>query len=91
MMVPPNMGPEYTDAFARVFPELATEYDIPLMPFLLQDVAAVRENWPVAAYLRETAPIYRVFGIPVTGKTARTVIAPSLAALLTVLRLTGDF
>lgn len=58
---------------------------------MLQDVAAVRENWPVAAYLRETAPIYRVFGIPVTGKTARTVIAPSLAALLTVLRLTGDF
>ncbi len=43
MMVPPNMGPEYTDAFARVFPDLATEYDIPLMPFLLQDVAAVPE------------------------------------------------
>jgi acyl-CoA thioesterase-1 len=43
MMVPPNMGPEYTDAFARVFPDLATEYDIPLMPFLLQDVAAIPE------------------------------------------------
>ena len=31
-----------------------------------RDVAAVRENWPVAAYLRETAPLYRVVGLPVT-------------------------
>jgi len=43
MLVPPNMGPEYTSAFASVFPDLATEYDIPLMPFLLEDVAAVPE------------------------------------------------
>lgn len=43
MLVPPNMGPEYADAFAAVFPDLAAEYDIPLMPFLLQDVAAVPE------------------------------------------------
>jgi acyl-CoA thioesterase-1 len=43
MLVPPNMGPEYTTAFAAVFPDLAREYNIPLMPFLLQDVAAVPE------------------------------------------------
>ena len=43
MLIPPNYGPEYTDAFAKVFPELAQKYDIPLMPFLLQDVAAVPE------------------------------------------------
>lgn len=43
MMIPPNYGPEYTQAFANVFPELAAKYDIPLMPFLLQDVAAVPE------------------------------------------------
>jgi acyl-CoA thioesterase-1 len=43
MLVPPNMGPDYADAFAAVFPDLAAEYDIPLMPFLLQDVAAVPE------------------------------------------------
>lgn len=41
MLVPPNMGPEYTEAFAAVFPDLAAEYDLPFMPFLLQDVAAV--------------------------------------------------
>jgi acyl-CoA thioesterase-1 len=43
MLVPPNMGPDYTEAFAAVFPDLASQYGIPLMPFLLQDVAAVPE------------------------------------------------
>lgn len=43
MLVPPNMGPEYAEAFARVFPDLAADYNLPLMPFLLQDVAAVPE------------------------------------------------
>ncbi|MGV3591465.1 MAG: arylesterase [Gammaproteobacteria bacterium] len=43
MLVPPNMGPEYTSAFAQVFPDLATQYDLPLLPFLLEGVAAVPE------------------------------------------------
>lgn len=43
MQIPPNYGPEYTEAFASVFPELAKQYDIPLLPFLLQDVAAIPE------------------------------------------------
>ena len=43
MQIPPNYGPEYTEAFANVFPELAKQYDIPLLPFLLQDVAAIPE------------------------------------------------
>ena len=43
MITPPNMGPEYTAAFAQVFPDLASEYDLPFMPFLLQDVAAIPE------------------------------------------------
>ena len=43
MQIPPNYGPEYTEAFAKVFPELAKQYDIPLLPFLLQDVAAIPE------------------------------------------------
>lgn len=43
MLVPPNMGPEYTSAFAQVFPDLAEQYDIPLLPFLLDGVAAVPE------------------------------------------------
>jgi acyl-CoA thioesterase-1 len=41
MLTPPNMGPEYSNAFARVFPELAEQYQLPFLPFLLEGVAAV--------------------------------------------------
>ena len=37
--IPPNYGPRYTDEFERVFPELAKQYHLPLVPFLLQQVA----------------------------------------------------
>ncbi|MGH8276254.1 MAG: arylesterase [Steroidobacteraceae bacterium] len=37
--IPPNYGPRYTGEFARVFPELATQYHLPLVPFLLEKVA----------------------------------------------------
>jgi acyl-CoA thioesterase-1 len=43
MLVPPNMGPEYTTAFAQVFPDLAAQYELPFLPFLLEGVAAVPE------------------------------------------------
>ncbi|MBK7826824.1 MAG: arylesterase [Nannocystis sp.] len=39
MQVPPNMGPEYSAAFRDIFPALAAEYDVPLIPFLLAGVA----------------------------------------------------
>ncbi len=39
MMVPPNLGPEYTANFRKMFPELAKKNDAILIPFLLQDVA----------------------------------------------------
>jgi len=41
MLTPPNMGPEYSEAFARTFPQLAEQYQLPLLPFLLEGVAAV--------------------------------------------------
>lgn len=37
--LPPNYGPRYTEGFARMFPELATQYHLPLVPFLLEKVA----------------------------------------------------
>jgi acyl-CoA thioesterase-1 len=37
--IPPNYGPRYTQEFARVFPELANQYHLPLVPFLLEAVA----------------------------------------------------
>lgn len=41
MLAAPNLGREYTSRFRDMYPELATQNDIPLVPFLLQDVAAV--------------------------------------------------
>lgn len=43
MLTPPNMGIDYTSAFAQVFPDLAAEYELDFMPFLLQDVAGIAE------------------------------------------------
>jgi acyl-CoA thioesterase-1 len=37
--IPPNYGQAYRDAFTSVFHSLADEYDIPLVPFLLEDIA----------------------------------------------------
>jgi acyl-CoA thioesterase-1 len=39
MRIPPNYGPRYTDGFARVFPDVASQYHVPLVPFMLQNVA----------------------------------------------------
>lgn len=39
MMVPPNLGPEYTADFKKIFPELAKKNNATLIPFLLKDVA----------------------------------------------------
>jgi acyl-CoA thioesterase-1 len=39
LRIPPNYGPRYTEQFAGVFPQLATQYHVPLVPFLLEKVA----------------------------------------------------
>jgi acyl-CoA thioesterase-1 len=39
MRMPPNYGPEYTQQFALVFSDLAGEKKMPLVPFLLTDIA----------------------------------------------------
>ncbi len=41
--IPPNYGQAYRNAFADVFARLADDYDLPLLPFLLEDVALVDE------------------------------------------------
>lgn len=40
MLIPPNYGPDYSEQFAALYPKLATELDVPLLPFLLEGVAA---------------------------------------------------
>jgi acyl-CoA thioesterase I len=39
MLAPPNLGRDYGDAFAAVFPALAEKHDVPLYPFFLEGVA----------------------------------------------------
>ncbi len=39
MMVPPNMGPDYSTQFQKIYPELAKKNKATLMPFLLEGVA----------------------------------------------------
>ncbi len=39
IQIPPNYGPSYTGSFARIYTELAADFDIPLVGFLLEDVA----------------------------------------------------
>lgn len=40
MRIPPNYGTRYTVAFENVYHQLAMQYKVPLVPFLLQGVAA---------------------------------------------------
>jgi acyl-CoA thioesterase I len=39
MLAPPNLGRDYGDAFAAVFPEVAEKHEVPLYPFFLEGVA----------------------------------------------------
>ncbi len=40
MKIPPNYGLKYTKEFENAYPELSKKYNIPLIPFLLDGVAA---------------------------------------------------
>jgi acyl-CoA thioesterase-1 len=41
MEAPPNFGQDYIVQFHKVYPELAKQYGVPLVPFLLQGVAGI--------------------------------------------------
>lgn len=39
MQIPPNYGPRYTRAFAALYEEVAAAHEVPLVPFILEEVA----------------------------------------------------
>ena len=41
--IPPNYGKRYTEMFYSVYPQLATEFKLPFLPFIMEDVALNRE------------------------------------------------
>ncbi len=43
MLLPPNFGQDYVEAFRKVFPELAAKNNASLVPFLLEGVGGVPE------------------------------------------------
>jgi acyl-CoA thioesterase-1 len=43
MRIPPNYGPEYAEGFADLYPRLAREQKVPLVPFLLAGVGGETE------------------------------------------------
>lgn len=43
MLMPPNYGPQYTQGFQDVYEDLARQYNLSLLPFLLRDVAEHRD------------------------------------------------
>lgn len=55
IQIPPNYGLDYTKSFSAVFPAIAAQYKLPLVPFLLEGIAEKLELFqpdrlhPVAA------------------------------------------
>lgn len=39
MQIPPNYGPDYTQQFTKLFPQIAQQNKVALVPFLLENVA----------------------------------------------------
>jgi len=39
MKIPPNYGKRYVDMFYAIYPQVAAELDVPLVPFILEEVA----------------------------------------------------
>ncbi|WP_246540337.1 arylesterase [sulfur-oxidizing endosymbiont of Gigantopelta aegis] len=39
IIIPPNYGKRYTDTFRQIYHDLAEQYDLPLLPFLLENIA----------------------------------------------------
>ncbi len=43
MQIPPNYGPEYAEGFKEMYPRVAKDLDVPLLPFLLEGVGGMAE------------------------------------------------
>lgn len=74
--VPPSLGVDYSEALAALYPRLAAEFDVPLVPYFLAGVGGVPElNLPDG--IHPTA---------VGHERVADTIEPALRAALTALR-----
>ena len=73
MKLPPNYGNDYLSAFERLYPDLATRYRLPLIPFFLEGVAA-------------STTLNQSDGIHPTARGYRAIVETMLERLQPVLR-----
>ncbi len=72
MMVPPNMGSDYSNQFKKIFPTLAKKNNVSLIPFLLKDVGGI-EDLNIADGIHPNAE-----GHKIVATTVMKVIEPLL-------------
>lgn len=72
MKLPPNYGEEYTKQFEAIYPALAAQYRLPLIPFFLEGVAA-------------RPALNQADGIHPTGEGYKIVVEQVLKVLIPVL------
>lgn len=75
MTLPPNYGPDYVRGFEKVFRELATQYKLPLIPFLLADIIT-----PDLRYLQRDGIHPTAEGAEIVSATVMKVVKPLLGS-----------
>jgi acyl-CoA thioesterase I len=79
MLIPPNYGPEYTSQFRELYPRIAKELDVPLVPFVLEGVGGnPRLNQPDG--IHPTAEGHRIVAANVLPHLRPLVTARAPAA-----------
>lgn len=75
MTLPPNYGPDYIRGFEAIYTGLAAKYKIPLIPFLLQDIATRDMRYFQRDGIHPTAE-----GAQIVSDTVLRAIKPLLGA-----------
>ncbi len=54
IQIPPNYGKRYTQALENIYPQLARQYQLPLLPFFLRQII-LKEEWMMSDGLHPKA------------------------------------
>ncbi|HEY2844416.1 MAG TPA: arylesterase [Bryobacteraceae bacterium] len=73
MTLPPNYGPDYIQSFEKIYKDLAAEYKVKLIPFLLSDIVT-----PDLRYLQRDGIHPTAEGAEIVAGTVLKVVKPLL-------------
>jgi acyl-CoA thioesterase-1 len=76
MTLPPNYGPDYIHSFEAIYTALAAKYKLPLIPFLLRDIATQDMRYFQRDGVHPTAE-----GAQIVSNTVLRTIKPLLGAV----------